>query len=73
MYGDKMAVVWLCCFTCCFVYAGLRNADGDYTAVNGWMIGCFVRFLTGTFHGLWGEAVSGVSGDMLTNPREKRL
>lgn len=42
-----------------------------YTTVSGWMLGYFVKFLTGTFHGLESsEAVSGVFSNMLANPME---
>lgn len=36
-----------------------------YTTVSGWMISYFFKFLTGTFHGLDTEAVSGVFGSLL--------
>ncbi len=44
-----------------------------YTTVSGWMLGYFVKFLTGTFTGLQGDAVDGVFGAMLGNPGEMAL
>ena len=41
-----------------------------YTTVSGWMI---FKFLTGTFHGLDTEAVSGVFGSLLADPMEMGL
>lgn len=41
-----------------------------YTTVSGWMLSYFVKFLTGTFSGLNGDAVSGVFGQMLASPGE---
>lgn len=44
-----------------------------YTTVSGWMISYFFKFLTGTFHGLDTEAVSGVFGSLLADPMEMGL
>ena len=44
-----------------------------YTTVCGWMISYFFKFLTGTFHGLDTEAVSGVFGSLLADPMEMGL
>ena len=44
-----------------------------YTTVSGWMISYFFKFLTGTFHGLDTEAVSGVFGSLLADPMERGL
>lgn len=41
-----------------------------YTTVSGWMLGYFVKFLTGVFDGLTDDAVGGVFGAMLGNPGE---
>ncbi|MBR1685951.1 MAG: sodium-dependent transporter, partial [Clostridia bacterium] len=41
-----------------------------YTTVSGWMLNYFVRFSTGAFHGVAGEEVSAVFGEMLSNPAE---
>lgn len=42
-----------------------------YTTVSGWMLGYFVKFLTGTFDGLESsDAVSSVFSNMLANPFE---
>lgn len=41
-----------------------------YTTVSGWMLGYFVKFLTGAFDGLTDDAVGGVFGAMLGNPGE---
>ena len=41
-----------------------------YTTVSGWMLGYFGKFLTGAFDGLSDDAISGVFGTMLSNPRE---
>lgn len=44
-----------------------------YTTVSGWMLGYFVKFAAGSFHGLQSEAVDGVFGAMLANPGEMTL
>lgn len=41
-----------------------------YTTVSGWMISYFFKFLTGSFDGVQGEAVSGVFGELLGKPGE---
>lgn len=41
-----------------------------YTTVAGWMLGYFVKFLTGTFEGVDSSAVGGVFSEMLANPME---
>lgn len=44
-----------------------------YTTVSGWMLGYFVKFLTGTFEGMQTEAVGDVFGAMLASPGEMIL
>ncbi len=44
-----------------------------YTTVAGWMLGYFVKFAAGTFHGLEGDAIDGVFGAMLSSPGEMTL
>lgn len=45
-----------------------------YTTVTGWMINYFGKFLTGAFHsGMDTESVSGVFGQMLSNPGQMAL
>ena len=44
---------YLCLLGCCMLMM-------YYTTVSGWMLSYFVKFLTGTFSGLNGDAVSGV-------------
>ncbi len=44
-----------------------------YTTVAGWMLGYFVKFATGTFEGLQGDAVGGVFSAMLAEPMEMIL
>ena len=41
-----------------------------YTTVSGWILDYFVKFLTGAFEDLPGEAVAGVFTDMLGSPLE---
>ena len=54
---------YLCLLGCCMLMM-------YYTTVSGWMLSYFVKFLTGTFSGLNGDAVSGVFGQMLASPGE---
>ena len=44
-----------------------------YTTVSGWMLGYFVKFISGTFTGLATDAVDGVFATMLANPGEMTL
>lgn len=44
-----------------------------YTTVSGWMINYFVKFATGTFDGLEGDAIGGVFTTMLGNTGEMAL
>ena len=44
-----------------------------YTTVSGWMIGYFIKFLTGRFRGVPSDAVGGVFADMLSDPLEMIL
>ena len=50
-----------------------------YTTVSGWMLGYFIKFLTGAFNGIdmasegAGDAVASVFSDMLANPMEMML
>ena len=57
---------WLCMLGCYLLMM-------YYTTVSGWMISYFFKFLTGTFHGLDTEAVSGVFGSLLADPMEMGL
>ena len=41
-----------------------------YTTVSGWMLGYFVKFITGTFEGISGEETVSIFGNMLGNPTE---
>ena len=41
-----------------------------YTTVAGWMLGYFIKFITGSFSDVTTEMVDGVFGDMLANPTE---
>ena len=41
-----------------------------YTTVSGWMLGYFVKFITGTFEGILGEETVSIFGNMLGNPTE---
>lgn len=54
---------WICLLGCYLLMM-------YYTTVSGWMLGYFVKFLTGTFDGLNDDAISGVFGAMLANPGE---
>ena len=56
-----------------FAVAGCYLLMMYYTTVSGWMLGYFIKFLTGTFTGLQGDAVDGVFGAMLGNPGEMAL
>ena len=44
-----------------------------YTTVSGWMLSYFVKFASGTFEGLSGDAVDGVFGAMMANPLEMTI
>ena len=44
-----------------------------YTTVSGWMLGYFVKYLSGTFEGLEGEAIDQVFFNMLANPLEMTI
>ena len=44
-----------------------------YTTVAGWILGYFIKYLTGSFTGLEGGAVSGMFGSMLGNAGEMTL
>lgn len=44
-----------------------------YTTVSGWMLGYFIKFLTGRFRGVPSDAVGGVFADMLSDPLEMIL
>ncbi len=55
---------WLCLLGCTLLMM-------YYTTVSGWMLGYFVKFLTGTFDGVAaGDEVAGVFTTMLGNPAE---
>ena len=41
-----------------------------YTTVSGWMVSYFVKFLTGTFSGIFIEDSAAVFGNMMMNPAE---
>ena len=56
-----------------FCVAGCSLLMMYYTTVSGWMLGYFCKFASGTFTGLEGEAVDGVFGSMLANPKEMIL
>ena len=53
-----------------FCLAGCFLLMMYYTTVSGWMLAYFVKFLTGTFDGLTGEAIDNVFFSMLGNPKE---
>lgn len=58
---------WLCMLGCYILMM-------YYTTVSGWMLGYFVKFLTGTFDALESsEMISSVFTDMLANPTEMTL
>ena len=44
-----------------------------YTTVSGWMLGYFVKFLTGTFNGMDAGAVDGVFSALMASPTEMTL
>ncbi len=44
-----------------------------YTTVSGWMLGYFVKFLTGTFNGMDAGAVDGVFSALMASPMEMTL
>lgn len=54
---------WFCIAGCCLLMM-------YYTTVSGWMLGYFVKFATGAFEGLSGDAVDGVFAAMLADPLE---
>ena len=55
---------WVCLLGCTMLMM-------YYTTVSGWMLGYFVKFLTGAFEGVAaGDAVAGVFSGMLANPAE---
>ena len=56
-----------------FAVAGNYLLMMYYTTVAGWMLGYFVKFITGAFAGLGDDAVDGVFGAMLGNPAEMTL
>ena len=56
-----------------FCVAGCALLMMYYTTVSGWMLGYFVKFATGAFTGLSGEAVDGVFSAMLASPGEMSL
>ena len=56
-----------------FCVAGCVLLMMYYTTVSGWMLGYFVKFATGAFTGLSGEAVDGVFSAMLASPGEMSL
>ena len=57
---------WFCVAGCCLLMM-------YYTTVSGWMLGYFIKFVTGTFSGLGTEAVEGVFPAMLGNPGEMTI
>ena len=68
---EKKGAYWhvhgyFCLLGCCMLMM-------YYTTVSGWMLSYFVKFLTGTFEGLTGDAVAGVFSTMLANPSEMGL
>ncbi len=44
-----------------------------YTTVSGWMLGYFIKFLTGRFNGVTADQVSGVFDALLASPAEMGL
>lgn len=44
-----------------------------YTTVSGWMLGYFIKYITGTFENLTAEQSSSIFSDMLANPAEMLL
>ena len=56
-----------------FCVAGCYLLMMYYTTVSGWMLGYFVKFLSGAFTGLEGDAIDGVFGAMLASPGEMVL
>ena len=56
-----------------FCFLGCAILMMYYTTVSGWMLGYFVKFATGAFRGVSGEAVGGVFQNMLANPSEMLL
>lgn len=44
-----------------------------YTTVAGWMLGYFVKFISGSFEGVTSENTDAVFGAMLANPKEMTL
>ena len=58
----------------CFCLLGCYLLMMYYTTVTGWMVNYFGKFLTGSFHsGMDTESVSGVFGQMLSNPGQMAL
>lgn len=62
--GSKWHVHGIFCMIGCYLLMMY------YTTVSGWMFSYFFKFLTGTFDGLEGEAVSAVFGNLLASPGE---
>ena len=56
-----------------FCVAGCYLLMMYYTTVSGWMLGYFVKFLTGAFSSLSPDEVDGVFGAMLASPGEMGL
>ena len=56
-----------------FCIAGCYLLMMYYTTVSGWMLSYFVKFASGTFEGLSGDAVDGVFGAMMANPLEMTI
>ncbi len=57
---------WFCLLGCAMLMM-------YYTTVSGWMVGYFVKFASGTFRGIQGDAVGGVFQAMLDSPGEMIL
>ncbi len=57
---------WFCLLGCAMLMM-------YYTTVSGWMVGYFVKFASGTFSGIQGDAVGGVFQAMLDSPGEMIL
>ena len=68
---EKPGTFWHLHGWACF--AGCTLLMMYYTTVSGWMLGYFIKFLTGSFSGITGDEVDGVFGAMLSNPGEMAL